>query len=101
MYLVDLRRGQVLRPLVGGPLYDIAASPTSIVVLSAVPVLPARGEELDGGEALDAIAAGHDRVDGGIEGTQFHLALELGGSRGPVGGKVLAVTTPAMGGVKR
>lgn len=41
-----------------------------------------------------SISASHDGVNSGIQSTQFDLALELSGSRCPVRGKVLAVTTP-------
>ena len=93
-HLIDFGWGEIFRPFVSSPLDDVSAGPPSIVVLSTVPVLPPSREELDRWEALDAIATGHDRVNGGIYCTQFDLSFEFGGGRRPMRSQVLAVTTP-------
>ena len=74
---------------------DVTGRPPSVVVLRTAEVLLASREELDGVEALDAVSAGHDSVDCGVQCTQLELALQLSGSLGPLRSQVLAVTTPA------
>ena len=93
-HLVNLGWKEVDRPLVAGPLSDVAGSPPPVVILGAAEVFLTPREVLDGGEALDAVTTGRDRVHSGVQRTKLELALQGRGSLGPLGSQVLAVPAP-------
>jgi hypothetical protein len=65
-----------------GPVDNVASSPAAVVLFRVA--LGSGREVLDGGVALDAVLLGQGLVNGGIDGAELDLALQLASGLVPV-----------------
>lgn len=70
-----------------GPVDDVTRGSASVVLFRVA--LGSGREVLDGRVALDAVLLGEAGVNGGVDGSQLDLALELGSGLVPVRLQVL------------